>query len=181
MPSTTPAVTRQEQLFVSAILRVVGERGLGHRPFVEITTRDVEAMARAAYRTLPKNRPPDSRPAAGRPFVAQDPRVTGKAPVRPPVALGAVGGHSETPEPPEAPDGPLRGLPRLRADPAARAVARLVADGLTNREIGERLGLTLSQAKARVRSWMDATGMDGRELLGQWVVAGGLDRAGVRS
>ena len=175
---TTPTVNRQEQLFVSAILRVVGERGLGHRPFVEITTRDVEAMARAAYRTLPKNRPPDTQAAPGRPFVAQDPRVTGKGPVQPPAALSGTGGHSETPKPPETPQGPMTGLRRLRADPAARAVARLVADGLTNREIGERLGLTVSQAKARVRSWLTATGLDGRELLGVWVTAGGLDRTG---
>lgn len=181
MPSTTPVVTRQEQLMYSAILRVVSERGLGHRPIAEVTTRDVEAMAKAAYRTLPRNRPPDAQPAAGRPFVAQDPRVTGKRPVRPSAAPAAPGWHSETPELPAAPDGPLRGLPRLRADPAARAVARLVAEGLTNREIGERLGLTVSQAKARVRSWMDATGLDGRQLLGQWVAAGGLDRTAVGS
>jgi DNA-binding NarL/FixJ family response regulator len=75
----------------------------------------------------------------------------------------------------------LTGLARLRADPGARAVARLVAEGLTNREIGERLGLTVSQAKARVRSWFEATGLDGRELLGVWVTAGGLDRPDARS
>lgn len=176
---TVAAVSRQEQLFYSAILRVVGERGLGRRPIAEVTTRDVEAMARAAYRTLPRNRPPDTQPAPGRPFVAKDPRVTVAAPVRPSGGPGGAGGHSETPEVCETPQGPLTGIGRLRADPVACAVVRLVAEGLTNREIGERLNLTVSQTKARVRSWLQVTGLDGRTLLGTWVEAGGLDKAGV--
>lgn len=171
----------QERLFFSAILQTVSERGLGRRPIQEVTTGDVAAMARACMAKLPKGRPPDTQPASGRPFVAQDPRVTKTAPVRPPGGLGVAGGHSETPTVSEAPQGALSALGRLRADPAACAVARLVAEGLTNREIGERLNLTLSQAKARVQAWFEATGLDGRTLLGVWVEAGGLDRTDARS
>lgn len=165
-----------------AILRVVGERGLGRRRVDEITTGDVDAMARAAYRTtLSRSRPPDTQPAPGRPFVAKAPKVAEAVAACPPGGSGVPTGPVGLLGAPAAVQQPLTGLRRLRADPATRAVARLVADGVSNREIGERLGLTIGQAKGRVRAWLEALGFDGRAQLASWVAAGGLDRQDVQS
>ncbi len=68
MTSAAIEAAKQQQLFYSAILRTVGERQLGHRPIEEITTRDVEAMAKACMGTLPKRRPPEGAPPGPKPL-----------------------------------------------------------------------------------------------------------------
>jgi hypothetical protein len=67
MTSAAIEAARQEQQFITAILRTVGERQLGRRPIAEITTRDVEAIAKACMGTLPKRRPLDAAPPGPKP------------------------------------------------------------------------------------------------------------------
>lgn len=90
MTSATIEAARQEQQFITAILRTVGERQLGRRPIEEITTRDVEAMAKACMSTLPKRRwaqaaPPGPKPSTVRvrPSEARDRSVVPPAPEEP--------------------------------------------------------------------------------------------------
>jgi hypothetical protein len=90
MTSTATDAARQQRLFYSAILRTVGERQLGHRPIEEITTRDVEAMAKACMGTLPKRRPPEGAPPGPKPSTprvrrseARDKSVVPAAPEEP--------------------------------------------------------------------------------------------------
>lgn len=50
-----------------------------------------------------------------------------------------------------------------------REVARLVADGLTNAEIGERLGISLDGAKYHVSELLTRLNLERREQVGEWV------------
>ena len=140
-----------ELKFRSAMMRVAGERRL------PITTRDIEALAAAAYRTLPKSRPPDTQPAPGRPFVSGDPRV------KPPQVQRSKQSGTE-------------GLTAADADLSDESltVLRLVASGLDNGEIGYRLRLSPGQLKGRISKLYAVTGARSRAELVGWAAAEGL-------
>lgn len=68
--------------------------------------------------------------------------------------------------------------PRLPRGPAPLTerqleVARLVADGLTNGEIGQRLGISLDGAKYHVSELLTRLNLDGREEITSWYRASG--------
>lgn len=71
------------------------------------------------------------------------------------------------------------GLPSLRRravpalTPRQREVAALVTEGLTNREIGERLCITERSAEAHVERIRDRMGFRSRSQIAAWFVAGG--------
>jgi len=68
-----------------------------------------------------------------------------------------------------APRGPV--LPGLT--PRQREVAALVADGLTNRDIAERLHLTERSAESHVERIRDRLGFRSRSQIAAWYAAGG--------
>lgn len=93
MTSAAIEAAKQEGRFVTAILRIVGERQLGRRPIEEITTRDVEAMARECMKTLPKRRPLDGAPPGPKPSsVRVRPSQARDRSVVPPAPLVSTGG-----------------------------------------------------------------------------------------
>lgn len=101
MTSAAIEAAKQEQQFITAILRTVGERQLGRRPIEEITTRDVEAMAKACMGTLPKRRwaqaaPPGPKPSTVRvrPSEARDRSVVPPAPLVSTGGCECVCGHA---------------------------------------------------------------------------------------
>ena len=71
------------------------------------------------------------------------------------------------------------GLPRLRRavptslTPRQAEVAALVAVGLTNRELAERLGISERSAESHVERIRDRLGFRSRSQIAAWVVAGG--------
>ncbi|MEZ0090035.1 hypothetical protein ABH925_001176 [Streptacidiphilus sp. EB129] len=70
--SVPPTPSAQELRMRSAMIRVAGGRAM------QITIRDIEALARSAMRTLPKARPPDVG-HGGKPFTGgDDPRHASK-------------------------------------------------------------------------------------------------------
>lgn len=91
MTSAAIEAAKQEGRFVTAILRIVGERQLGHRPIEEITTRDVEAMARECMKTLPKRRPLDGAPPGPKPLRTRPSEARDRSSV-PPAPLVSTGG-----------------------------------------------------------------------------------------
>jgi DNA-binding CsgD family transcriptional regulator len=60
-------------------------------------------------------------------------------------------------------------LPRLT--PRQREVAALVADGLPNREIAARLGITERSAESHVERIRDRMGFRSRSQIAAWHVA----------
>lgn len=168
-----PTTTAQERKIRSAILRVVSERGLGRRPFVEITTGDVAAMAHAAWRTLPSSRtveraangklPADLRERAA--VLAPSREAAAKAAVCPPVAPKAPPGSTEPLGRSSARESALR---RLQADPTACAVLKLLSEGGTDPAIAQQLGLVTTRAKNLVRRWLAATESPRRTDLAAW-------------
>lgn len=163
----------QEQKIHSAILRVVGERGLGRRPIDEVTTADVAAMAHAAYRTLPEARPVSrtmgTRPPADPPersaTVTPDRIAPEKAPTRPLTAPSPDPAGNEDSAPPSA---PLSTLQRLRSEPTPCAILTLVGEGHSDRVIAKQLNLTHNYVVGQVRRWIRATGSMRRGDLATW-------------
>jgi DNA-binding CsgD family transcriptional regulator len=71
------------------------------------------------------------------------------------------------------------GLPALRRStgpaltPRQREVAALIADGLTNRQIAERLYITERSAESHVERIRDRLGFRSRSQIAAWFVACG--------
>lgn len=168
-----PVRPAQELKIHAAILRVVGERGLGRRPIDEVTTADVAAMAHAAWRTLPEARPVE-RAGNGRlpgdlreraAALAPDRAAAGRVPVRPPAARKPLPAATETSAPPSARQ---KALQALRADPGACAILALLRDGHPDRVIADKLSLTKHQVTGKVRRWVKATDLLRRTDLVTW-------------
>lgn len=71
------------------------------------------------------------------------------------------------------------GLPPLRSVPGASVtlrqyeVAQLVAEGLTNRDIAGRLGISERSAESHVERIRDRLGFRSRSQIAAWIIAGG--------
>ncbi|MFL6133648.1 MAG: response regulator transcription factor, partial [Nocardioidaceae bacterium] len=82
------------------------------------------------------------------------------------VALGSEGEPERGPAPAHAnPDQPVPRLTRRESE-----VARLVAQGLTDRQIAERLVLTRRTAEGHVQQALRKLGFTSRQQLAGWVV-----------
>jgi non-specific serine/threonine protein kinase len=78
-------------------------------------------------------------------------------------------GLADSVTPPAASGGGAQAL-----SPREREVARLVADGLTNREIAERLIISEGTARVHVSHILDRLGLRSRAQLAVWAAENGL-------
>jgi DNA-binding CsgD family transcriptional regulator len=67
----------------------------------------------------------------------------------------------------------LRGLASAQLTPRQAEVAALVSEGLTNREIAERLGITERSAESHVERIRDRLGLRSRAQVAAWYAARG--------
>jgi pimeloyl-ACP methyl ester carboxylesterase len=68
---------------------------------------------------------------------------------------------------------PLRSVPGASVTPRQYEVAQLVAQGLTNRDIAGRLGISERSAESHVERIRDRLGFRSRSQIAAWIVAGG--------
>ena len=68
---------------------------------------------------------------------------------------------------------PLRSVPGEAVTARQYEVAQLVAQGLTNRDIAGRLGISERSAESHVERIRDRLGFRSRSQIAAWVVAGG--------
>ena len=68
---------------------------------------------------------------------------------------------------------PLRSVPGASVTTRQYEVAQLVAQGLTNRDIADRLGISERSAESHVERIRDRLGFRSRSQIAAWVVAGG--------
>jgi DNA-binding CsgD family transcriptional regulator len=68
---------------------------------------------------------------------------------------------------------PLRRAAVPTLTPRQREVAALIAEGLTNRDIGTRLTITERSAESHVERIRDRMGFRSRAQIAAWFVAGG--------
>jgi DNA-binding CsgD family transcriptional regulator len=68
---------------------------------------------------------------------------------------------------------PLRSVPGASVTRRQYEVAQLVAQGLTNRDIAGRLGISERSAESHVERIRDRLGFRSRSQIAAWIVAGG--------
>jgi len=68
---------------------------------------------------------------------------------------------------------PLRSVPGASVTRRQYEVAQLVAQGLTNRDIASRLGISERSAESHVERIRDRLGFRSRSQIAAWIVAGG--------
>jgi DNA-binding NarL/FixJ family response regulator len=77
---------------------------------------------------------------------------------------------------PEQPDGSPHGpkQPVMELSPRERQVAALLAEGLTNRQIAERLVVTERTVAAHIEHILDKLGFASRHQVATWAAANGV-------
>lgn len=146
---------------------------------------DLLAIAALCHGVLPAPRPTERNEGSARSTRRMRERAAALAEDR----SEAEKGSACPPEAPSLPSDPADNPPRsnsrpaalqrLRADPKFQLFMPLVAEGLTNRQIGDKLGFTKEHVNGRVRRWLALTEQDGRMGLAAWARRNGaLDDTG---
>jgi DNA-binding CsgD family transcriptional regulator len=143
-------ITATESTIRRVLLQVAGEQHMN------LSVPEVTLLASCAARAVDarkKPRSPESGPGCP-PDGLTAPRTADAAPL---LSIASA-----------------KALQRLRLDPVAIAVVRLVSEHMSNREIAEHLGVTLDQVRYRMREWYTATGRNSRTGLASWARHAGL-------
>jgi hypothetical protein len=178
MPATPiprqPEISETEAKMRDLALKHVAREGY---PAGEIA---LNRLIRVLQSALPKAPPPDGLRRSGRVpsdvyeramEAAAATAAAGKGPVCPPGGPRALSAGNDR-------SGPEIGPQAATDDPRNHDVLRLLVDGLSNRQIGDRLNLTSGQVNHSVRVWLRASGQSTRLGAVAWAHRSGLADVG---